>query len=96
MLEAWGLHGPVLLAGFAGGLVYVMAGKPTIFDAMRSLVMATLTTNYAYEVGTHYLGPGTGISFAAFFTGLASPFIVKALLRKAQSFTLSNGNGAAR
>lgn len=92
-LEAFGLHGSVLLAGFAGGLCYVMTVKPPLWDSIRALVVATLTTNYAYELGSKYLGAGTGIGLAAFSTGLAAPFIIRAIIYRAQQWSGTNGNG---
>ena len=89
-IEAVGLHGPILIAGFAGGLCYVLSGNPTIKKALSDLVVATLTANYSYELGSRYLGAGTGIGLAAFFTGLAAPFIIKAMIERVQRFAVSN------
>jgi hypothetical protein len=86
-IETFGLHGSILIAGFAGGLCYVLSGKPTIREAVSNLVVATLTTNYSYELGSRWLGAGTGIGLAAFATGVAAPLIIRYLIGRAQKFS---------
>jgi hypothetical protein len=88
-IEAIGLHPAILLAGFAGGLCYVLSGKPSIREATSNLVVATLTTNYSYELGSRWLGAGTGIGLAAFATGVAAPMIIRFFIQRAAKFSLN-------
>ena len=94
-IESWGVHGPIMLAGLAGGLCYVLRPRPiTLREASGNLVTATLTSNYCYELGSHYLGAGYGLFFAAFATGLAAPLLINWLLLKAGKLGVNgNGNG---
>jgi hypothetical protein len=91
-IETIGLHPAILLAGFAGGLCYVLSGKPTIREATSNLVVATLTTNYSYELGSRWLGAGTGIGLAAFATGVAAPLVIRSLIRRAAKYS-NDGDG---
>jgi hypothetical protein len=91
-LDEIGLHAPALLAGFAGGVCYVavLSGRPSIWTAGTSLVVATLTANYLSEIAARYIGTVTLPS--AFITGLCATWVCKAIIRKAQSWTPGSGS----
>lgn len=91
-LEALGIHGSIILAGFSGGLCYValQPGRPSPWGACSGLIVATLTSNYLSELAAHYIGlSGTSLGPAAFVTGLCSTWICKFLIKKASSMNPS-------
>lgn len=86
-IDEWGFHGPILLAGFSGGICYVALQpvKPSPWMAMGSLLVASLTANYLSVLTGQYLG--IYVTPAAFITGLCATWICKAIMKKAQAWS---------
>ncbi len=94
-LDALGLHGPVLFAGFCGGLVFVaiQPGRPSLWGACSNLIIATLTANFVASWLAELFHLGTALGFSAFLTGLTSTVICKRFLGQAKSWNLLGGTG---
>jgi hypothetical protein len=93
-LEAMGLHGPVLVAGFSGGVCYVVLpnGEPSPRTIISGIVVGTLTSNYLSTLAVSYLPveragvpAGTIGGAAAFIVGLCGPWICKTIIRRVKS-----------
>lgn len=88
---ATGLDYPVLLAGFAGGLVSLSFLPPmSVWRRIWTPVTATLMAGYTAPIGAHYLRQtsdvdGTALElFAGFTIGLAAQFIIPVVIEAAR------------
>lgn len=91
-LESLGLHAPMLLAGFAGGVCYValQEGKPSIWGAVSGIIVATLSANYLSELLANYLKLGTLVGPAAFLMGLTANWVCRSIMNRAKSWTIES------
>lgn len=97
-LEALGLHGSVLLAGFSGGVSYigVQEGKVPLRAAFLGVIVSTLAANYLSVVATDYLFKSNSAPelASAFIVGVGAPWVIRGIVRRARAWGGSNGNGS--
>jgi hypothetical protein len=93
VLDAVGIHAPLLLAGFAGGLCYIATSPtpPSLWNACSGLAIGMLTANYLSELGSRVLGLGSGALAGAFGIGVCGTFVCKWIVLRAKS--LNNREG---
>lgn len=96
-LEALGLHGSVLLAGFSGGVSYigVQEGKVPLRAAFLGVIVSTLAANYLSVVATDYLFKSNSAPelASAFIVGVGAPWVIRGIVRRAKAWG-ANGNGS--
>lgn len=97
-LEGLGLHVPVLLAGFSGGVCFVALQEgqaPSLWTVLSGISIATLTANYLSQLASAYFwqgGNATAGLASAFIVGLCGPWICRGIIRKVRW----NANGDSK
>ena len=94
-LDSLGLHAPLLLAGFAGGVCYVATSPtpPSLWNACSGITVGMFTANYLSELGTKVLGLGPGAFAGAFGIGVCGTWICKWIVSRAKSMNSSRESG---
>lgn len=97
-LDAWGIHGPVMLAGFSGGIcaVGILEQKAKLWRTVTTVLISTLVANYLSAVATGYIfghssAPAPAELASAFIVGIGGPWIVRAIATKIGNWNPDEG-----
>lgn len=88
-LTDMGIQLKLAVAGFWGGVGHVFATKNvTLFQALGSVVLGTVTANYLGQIAVTYVGNWIGELGSGFVVGLCAMLICQRLIALATSWKL--------